>query len=548
MAQPVSRTFQGLKGPYTADYYKIQITDFAQQLHIDLPGPARFIGFQDITGGRRPDKKYLGGFVIARRDRPVQITVVNRMPALHPLPVDTTIPGADDGLPNRASVHFHGGEVPWVSDGGPFAWFSADGRTGPSFVQNQVIPGASGNVNEAEYYYPMKQSARLGWYHDHAYGLTRVNAYAGMASGLLIVDDLEENLIQAGILPTLPGYLRYGIPLVIQDKTFWDPAVDPSYPVPGASAGALWYPWQYESSRWDVGPFDSGKDPRNLPVSAVPEFFSDTILVNGCPYPYLPIEPRHYRFRILNGSQARVYNLQLYYENPARPGEADLTAPGPRIIQIGTEGGFLRFPAVLNNPPAQIGFDTDPASPTFGNATRYNLLLAGGERADIIIDFSKCRVGRNLILFNDAPAPFPSGDPTNTYFTGGPIGDTNDVTWLRKGPNTQTLMQFRVGPFNTLGQGTKADPRTLDLLEALAIGQSSGPCPFPPLERFALAALRRLGIKERWLTLNEDFDEYGRLLQRLGTIDSSHPAQGGGRWARHSVRGPAFGNRSRRGR
>lgn len=91
--------------------------------------------------------------------------------------------------------------------------------------------------------------------------------------------------------------------------------------------------------------------------SCAPEFFADTIIVNGAAHPFAQVEPRHYRFRILNASQARFFNLQLYYEDPAHPGEADLRNPGPKFIQIGNECGFLPRPVALNHPPQQIGFD-----------------------------------------------------------------------------------------------------------------------------------------------------------------------------------------------
>src|SRR5262249_32656455 len=146
--------------------------------------------------------------------------------------------------------------------------------------------------------------------------------------------------------------------------------------------------------------------------------------------------------RILNGSQARFYNLQLYYEGA--PGEPDLTKPGPRFIQIGTEGGFLPRPVVLNDPPQQIGFD-----PNTGLATHYTLLLAPAERAPVIIDFANVPADSKLILYNDAPAPFPGGDSLVDYYTGDP--DQSDdggaaSTKPRYGPNTRTLLQFRVKP------------------------------------------------------------------------------------------------------
>jgi spore coat protein A len=237
----------------------------------------------------------------------------------------------------------------------------------------------------------------------------------------------------------------------------------------------------------------------------IPEFFSDTIIVNGAAWPYLEVQPRHYRFRILNGSQARFYNLQLYYEGAG--GEADLGKPGPRIIQIGTEGGFLPNPVALNNPPQPIGFD-----PATGNATSYTLLLAPAERADIIIDFSSAPAGARLILYNDAPAPFPGGDDRNDYYTGAPdqssIGGA-PATAPGVGPNTRTLLQFRVVPL--VGA---PDPSSMSLLESLAVNGT----PSSLLSAGIPADLNpKHPVVVRDLTLNEDFDDYGRLIQRLGT-------------------------------
>ncbi len=100
---------------------------------------------------------------------------------------------------------------------------------------------------------------------------------------------------------------------------------------------------------------------------------------------------------VINGSQARFFNLQLYFEDANIPGEPDLSASNPpKIIQIGNECGFLPFPVALNNPPQPIGFDGN------GNADRYTLLLASAERADIVIDFSQVAPGKNLILYNNA--------------------------------------------------------------------------------------------------------------------------------------------------
>ncbi len=163
----------------------------------------------------------------------------------------------------------------------------------------------------------------------------------------------------------------------------------------------------------------------------------DTILVNGAPYPKFDVAPRRYRFRVLNGSQARFYNLQMYVSDGSPDGikyhtssqtneEGDrLQIPanpaGPKIIQIGTEGGFLPAPVVLNNPPLPVGYNLslDQSDPRYGSVNRYNLLLAPAERADIIVDFRGFE-GRSIVLYNDAPAPFPGGDIRYDYYTGAP--------------------------------------------------------------------------------------------------------------------------------
>ncbi len=131
---------------------------------------------------------------------------MNHLPDTHILPMDmSTI--APYGIPagleaNRAAPHLHGGLVPWPSDGGPYHWFSSAAGfrppvVGPSVVNWLPVNGPFGNpivgpkgrplLND-DYYYPNIQSARLMWYHDHAVGITRLNAYAGLATGYILTD------------------------------------------------------------------------------------------------------------------------------------------------------------------------------------------------------------------------------------------------------------------------------------------------------------------------------------------------------------------------
>ncbi len=536
------------KGMYPGvDFYRIQAGAFLQNFHPDLP-PSNLWGYADITSGPA-NHRYLGGFIVAQRGTPVRIDFSNALPPEHPLSVDKSLPAA--GLipgtnryfaENRIAVHLHGGFVPWVSDGGPFHWFDPQGNEGLSRVPWLPVSQADprfGHIQKnlsKDYWYPNDQSMRLMWYHDHAVGITRLNAYAGLATGYLLQDEWEHALIKAGVIPGMDRL----VPLIIQDKTFIGSNGNPDFG--RGNPGDLWYPNKYEkaasgtSGRWDYGNdvFPNGSFLEPPDPSCVPEFFADTPIVNGMAYPYLNLEPRRYRFMFLNGSQARFLNLQLYYAqshdtNHPRSGEPDLvhTKDIPAFVQIGAEGGFLPFPVLFpNNPPMQMGFDNDESSPTFGNATQYNLLLAPAERADVIIDFSKVKPGSVMILYSDAPSPFPGGDPRNDYFTGNPDytnpnGNPDGLTGgapstqVGSGPNTRTLMQIRVVP--RVGAADRSLP--LPLLPPM------DPLPlhlpgFVPawVSKPNLATHPPLGVDiVRDLTLNEYFDANGRLIQLLGT-------------------------------
>jgi spore coat protein A len=500
-----------------ADFYQLSAQQFTQQMHPDLPNPTHLWGYVDTATGK---PAYLGPIIVAQRGKPVVLRLQNNLPSTHILPVDTTLMGAEPGVPvNRCCVHLHGGYVPWTSDGGPYSWFSptgivgaTDGSAGPSFLN-----GVAGQPGVADYYYPNNQSERLVWYHDHAMGITRLNAYAGVAAGYVITDPVLSALT-TGNSPAVPP-LAYTIPLIIQDKSFKVAADQWGKP------GDLFYPYVYESqgptARWDLGEPADGFTPATGSVpspSCVPEAFFDTPVINGMAYPYASVEPRRYRFLALNGSQARFYNLQLYYESTANPGEPDFSQPGPAFIQIGNEGGILPQPVVLNNPPIQLTTDCDGSVNPDGP---FNLLMAPAERADLIIDFSTVPVGSNLILYSDAPAPFPGGDPRNDYYTGNPdqsgIGGAPS-TQASKGPNTRTLMQFRI----VASTGTP-DPMNFDstlkaLDDAMPGAYRDSHQPFGEFDLSPDAP----GVIFENKTLNEDFDEYGRLIQRVGTDQAKY--------------------------
>jgi spore coat protein A, manganese oxidase len=513
------------------DIYNVAVTQFSQLMHPDLPGKTDFFGYTDVATF---DRKYLAGAIVAKRGTPVLLTVTNLLPSKHILPVDPTIMAGPNGLmvgdlpTNRIATHLHGGATPWFSDGTPFQWFTPTGRHGETFMN---VPGFPALPGTGTYYYPNDQSARLVWYHDHAMGITRLNAYAGIASAYIIVDDFETGLVSSGLLPDLVG-----IPLVIQDKGFVPRNIlrqDPKWR--WGDPGSLWYPHEYEANAYEIGVenpkgrFDWGPtvdEPRSvgtmpLPrVSAIPEAFFDTIVINGGVYPKVSVPPKRVRFRMLNGSQARFYHLNLYPEDRLNPGEAKVGKPGPVMYQVGSEGGFLPAVAIHNNcQPIPL----DPSDPSGNTALPdgpFNLLLAPAERADVIIDFNGAPAGSSFILYSDAPGPFPGGDPRNDYFTGDPdqtaIGGA-PTTNLGHGANTRTLMKITV----TDGTGDSVSTRSwleqinAQLRGSFLNGSQNGLLfnngdPSQPAFPF-------YGAPDRLLTLNEDFDEYGRLIQTIGT-------------------------------
>lgn len=530
----------------TTDIYNVAVTQFNQIMHPDLPGKTDFFGYTDLTTF---DRKYLGGAIVAKRGTPVLLTVTNLLPNRHILPVDRTIMAGPNGqtvgdLPtNRIATHLHGGLTPWFSDGTPFQWFTPTGRHGASFMN---VPGFPSLPGTGTYYYPNDQSARLVWYHDHAIGITRLNAYAGIASAYIIVDDFETGLVSSGLLPDLVG-----IPLVIQDKSFVPRNIlrqDPTWR--WGDPGSLWYPHDYEANDFEVGVenprgrFDWGPtadEPRSvgtmpLPrVSAIPEAFLDTIVINGGVYPKVSVPPKRVRFRMLNGSQARFYHLNLYLEDRANPGEAKVGVPGPVMYQVGSEE-FLPAVAVHDNTTPIPLEPSDDSGNTALPDGPFNLLLAPAERADVIIDFNGVAAGSSFILYSDAPGPFPGGDPRNDYFTGGPdqtaIGGA-PTTNPGHGANTRTLMKITVaeGAGDIVGTHTWLRQINTQLRTSFLNGTQPGLL-FNNGDP-SRGAFPFYGVPDRLLTLNEDFDEFGRLIQTIGTAhQNGNNNQGLPTWGR----------------
>jgi len=389
-----------------ADYYEIYMAPgrfrFSSQLPVTAPaGVFTTWGY----GSGAAFLGYLGPTIEAQSGTPVVVKYTNGLPTTsHPVQasIDPTVPDPmmyPGLMPGRVTPHLHGGFTDPRFDGHPHSWFTADGHHGSHYGTLDPTQPA----NTAVFEYSNLQPGTMLWYHDHAMGITRLNVYAGLAALYFVRDPLDTGL------PTNPLGLPagpYEIPLVIQDKQF-NPDGSPFYPTVGVTAvHPIW----------------------------VPEFFGDTPVVNGTAYPFLNVYPRRYRFRMLNGSQARFYNVWL-----AGPGKGNLP-----LWQIGAEGGLLPVPVPLQT-----------------------LLIAPAERADVIVDFTGIKPGTTFVLSNDANVPFPGGGKPG-------------------GPNIPDIMQINVvAPPAGTPPDTSIPPASLLLP------------PVPPLTPTPGAPVRQIVMKEK---------------------------------------------------
>jgi FtsP/CotA-like multicopper oxidase with cupredoxin domain len=560
-----------------SDYYEIELGQYAEQMHSDLP-PTQLRGYRQTNMGGT-EFHYLGPVIVAQKDRPVRIKFTNSLPTGAAgdlfLPVDSTLMGSGeanmampyDPVPttggtvmdaarnpmctekysdpamremcfteNRATLHLHGGNVPWISDGTPHQWITPAGEdtAWPQGVSVQNVPDmnlcTASDDGCQTFYYTNQQSARLMFYHDHAWGITRLNVYAGEAAGYLIQDPTEQALVSNG---TLPADM---IPLIIQDRTFVPDAAqlalqDPTWDAARwGTRGNFWYHHVYMPAqnpgdpsgmssygRWMYGPWfwppagdakygpianpyydpacnlddpttwqyqtDPFCEPQLMPgtpnISVGMEQFNDTPIVNGTAYPTVTLQPKAYRLRMLNAANDRFFNFQWYVADPTTAStglngvgqviggtevalkaaevaaaqldpvvfptpDLNLSPAGPDWIQIGTEGGFLPAPVVVDGQQVTTWI-TDPTRFDVGNVDQHSLLLAPAERADVIVDFSRF-AGQTLILYNDAPAAFPARVPSYDYYTGAPdLSPVGAPTILPGyGPNTRTIMQVKI--------------------------------------------------------------------------------------------------------
>lgn len=321
-ALPIPSRIQVKSRRGSTAHLTLTMTQFQTQIHRDLPT-------QMIWGynGSSP-----GPIIEVERDQKLKIHWKNQLPTQHLFPAPKQDLALSMGLclpttPDvRTVTHLHGAEVSESNpldrkhnnDGWPDSW---------------ILPGSEQIAK-----YPNHQSARTLWYHDHAMGTTGRNVAAGLAGFYLIHDAYERSL-------NLPSG-EFDIPLMLSAH-----AIDDN--------GILQYTNDFAH-----------------------EYYGNTVSVNGKLWPYLDVQPRKYRFRFVNGANARSYALKLV-------DFANVRSSGPAFYQIGSDSGFLASTVMLNDP-------TDARAP--------RLVLGPGERADIVVDFSAF-AGKKLLLHNTSRDP-----------------------------------------------------------------------------------------------------------------------------------------------
>jgi spore coat protein A len=436
-----------VRGGKSVEYYEIAVRQFPQHI---LPEK---MGLDPTTVWSYGSVNHPGSFnypaftVEATWRKPVRVKWINDLVdasgnyLAHLLPVDQTVhwanpPGGDGGRdghgmdptpytgPVPIVTHLHGGHSSEESDGYAEAWYlpaannipSGYARVGSFYdtfrSKAEGLLGQPWTLGSAVFEYDNDQRAATMWYHDHTLGMTRSNVYAGPAGFYLLrggpSDAVGGRL--PGPAPSLgdrPGTRYYEIPIAIQDRSF-------------NADGSLFYP--------DNRAFFEGLDPSQLQIPFIPddacggpsdispifnpEFFGNTMVVNGKTWPFLEVEQRRYRFRFLNGCNSRFLLLEL--------------SNGLPFWQIGTEGGFLPGPLEVER-----------------------LLLGPAERADVIVDFTNVGVGTEIILKNLGPdEPFGGGEPPGDFDQADP-------------ETTGQVMQFRVVP--ATGPDTSTPPDRLRL-------------------------------------------------------------------------------------
>jgi FtsP/CotA-like multicopper oxidase with cupredoxin domain len=441
-----------VRGTKPISYYEIAVRQFQQNIlpaSMGLPTTVWSYGSVNHPGSFN----YPAFTIEAKWRQPVRVKWINQLVAgngnylPHLLPVDQTLhwanppagPGNTDSRgtdPTRYTgpvpivTHLHGGHSNEESDGYPEAWYLPAATNIPSGyatagsfyntfkAKSEALLGQPWTTGSAVFQYDNDQRAATIWYHDHTLGMTRSNVYAGPAGFYLLRGGPSDGVVGTlpGPAPALgdPAGLRYyEIPLAIQDRSFNDD-------------GSLFYPDSraffegLDASQLQIPfiPEDACGGPSDISPIFNPEFFGNTIVVNGKTWPFLEVEQRRYRFRILNGCNSRFLLLEL--------------SNGLPLWQIGTEGGFLPAPLEVNR-----------------------ILLGPAERADVIVDFTNVGVGTEIFLENLGPdEPFGGGEPPGDFDQADP--DT-----------TGQVMQFRVVPATSADTSTPPSQLVLPAIAPL---------------------------------------------------------------------------------
>jgi spore coat protein A, manganese oxidase len=503
-AMPRSGTAGGV------DVYSVGVRQFTQQmLPPGWPATAVF-GFGSTTDSSTFHTP--AATIEARAGTPVRVTWSNQLVTPtgryrpHLLPIDQTLhwanpPGGVSGRDSRPTftstpgpyrgpvpivVHLHGAHVFEESDGYPEAWYLPPANNIPagyatvgSYYNKYKAQAFSRNgtvwsTGNAVYQYPNDQRATALWYHTHDLGMTRVNIYAGLTGFYLLRGGAAD--LPPGVLPgpapqrgDSPGVVYHEIPMVIQDRSF-------------NADGSLFFP----ASRGFFG--DTPPDGPWAPTTDVPpiwnpEFFGNTMVVNGRTWPSLNVEPRRYRFRLLNACNARTLLLRVA-SNPAAPRPAATALP---FSVIGTDGGFIPAPVTV-----QL------------------LRIAPSERMDVIVDFTRVPVGTSLYLINEGPDSPYGGGVEGTDFDPADPGTTGQV------------MRFTVCP-STSGPDTSVPPSQLRLPSITPVGAAS--------------KTRRLSLNELDSAFFPDAPTVG-LLGTLNADGSPNPLE----WMDPVTENPAVGS------
>jgi bilirubin oxidase len=481
------------------DYYEIAVRQFKQQ--ILPPGMPQTTVWGYGSVNHSGSFSYPARTIEATVDKPVRVKWINGLVdgknkyLPHLLPIDQTLhwanpPDGGDtmGMDPKAYTgpvpmvpHLHGAHVTQDSDGYPEAWFLPAAMNIPGNfakwgskyqqfkAEAEAAYGQTWEPGTSVFQYPNDQRAATLWFHDHSLGMTRANVYAGPA-GFYILRGGDTDLASG-----LPAG-AFEIPLVIQDKSFnadgslfypdnrafFEGLSFPTHPEQFQGAGSLQIPFIPDETR-DGMPSD---------ISPIwnPEFFGNTMVVNGKTWPFLNVEQRRYRFRVLNASDSRFLILKL--------------SNNDKFWQIGNEGGFLSAPAKLDT-----------------------LLIAPAERADVIVDFTGVQVGTRIILQNIGPdEPFGGGSPCPPGQNPDDNPGCGDFAASDPGTTGQVL-QFRV--VKRVGKDQSLPPSALMLPEITPISGN-------PIER-------PLSLNELMsMTVCAEFDAAGNVVEAPCAPDMSN--------------------------